>query len=256
MLTLSLITAFASAADVAVGNVLYHGRVYRNATATTQTNYIFIQSPTDGGISIPVDSAPKPLLAKLGDPVAKAALVETPSALGEVEVALGKRYGHPQAAGTPIAPATKALIFRTETLSIEGHLVANKAELFAVTRRGGTLSQTEADTFLTQCGGTWVKLLSAPYPLTAMWAREDGALATLSGKTLYVQSSAFPGRPPERRDGREAMHWSRRGRPPARRHSVLTRAASWSAHLPQPSWKPIFSCAAQSAALQWRARAV
>lgn len=36
----------------------------------------------------------------------------------------------------------------------------------------------------------------------------------------------------------------------------LTSASIWSAHWPQPWWKPIDSWAARSSSVQWRARAV
>src|SRR3546814_4612497 len=42
--------------------------------------------------------------------------------------------------------------------------------------------------------------------------------------------------------------------PPAQ--IFFARAASWSAHWPQPSWKPIFTWASQSSSVQWRATAV
>jgi len=41
-----------------------------------------------------------------------------------------------------------------------------------------------------------------------------------------------------------------------RHHSLVTSAASWSVHFPQPLWKPICSCASRSATVQWRTRAV
>lgn len=40
------------------------------------------------------------------------------------------------------------------------------------------------------------------------------------------------------------------------RYSRAASSASCSAQMPQPSWKPICSCVAQSAEFQWAARAL
>jgi hypothetical protein len=50
--------------------------------------------------------------------------------------------------------------------------------------------------------------------------------------------------------GRPGFGCARRCQSPA------TSASSWSAHRPQPSWKPIFSWLSRSATVQWRTRAV
>ncbi len=187
----------ARAEEVPVGDVLYGGRIYRSATALKYSaRMVCLNSPLDGITYIPWGAAPKRVLAKLGDEASKSALTEIPWEVGENDSALSKRYGQSQASVTPIPPATKARAYRTETLSIDAHFAGDKIVLFVVTRRGGALSPMECDNFLAQCGGTWGKATVPPATILAMWARDDGALATLNGRTLFVQSAGFTGRLP------------------------------------------------------------
>ncbi len=179
--------------EIPVGNIIFRGRLYRNAVAEKSSSLIYLRSNQDGQISLSWETAPNSLRAKFGDQKANSAWEDAATPLDRTEIALNKRFGRAQASGAVQPPVTRNLIYRTEMLNIEARFVEKQAGLFIVSRRTGALTSTEAESFLASFGAPWEKVIyGSPYSADG-WARQDGTFAYLREKSLYIQFADFTG---------------------------------------------------------------